>query len=285
MKKTAIILLLIFTLTLSSCNLSNSVKKDDFSDDKASDTESSPKIKDFVTFPEVKIPTSYFECEMCEVPKIDETALRAIGVIVGKSHSADFEFGRINTANLPDENYTSVLTVRELNTYRDGEHIKTQHLYSYENPSSDGSEKPTETYQYYQLTNDSGYVLNETNSVFLLSTFTSDFSAENPNAVDPTEILSRECESEVFKTGKKNSLTYISISQNFIDSDNGGYSQTNSEVIYVLKEENIVAWYYSETMTSPTLSGKWKKEIYCIPYNSEIETLDEDILKELNNKL
>ena len=228
-------------------------------------------LHQYVTINEVEIPYDYFACEMQEVSG-DYYDLSSITKILSDRETDDYQYGVLIESYNGSERKTYDSLIRNHKTQ--GESIYETEQYHYIAPDD-----RREIYQYYLLKGENGYLLNETDGVFSCATFgkhgNSDWMDYSPSHLD----LLKKDTSLTYNVAEQNGYTYLSISGEYNDYPNRlEYYNMSCEIIYVIKDNAIVAWLYTDTATSPEKDGYWRHTRYCIPLDGEIELLDEEVL-------
>ncbi|HAQ56914.1 MAG TPA: hypothetical protein DCR44_05915 [Acholeplasmatales bacterium] len=237
-------------------------------------------IHDYIDLPNVTAPFDYFDCEMIEVIRADFYDLSTVTSMIGDYNSYDYEYGNLVNADLGSTSiYQSELI---LNKAENDSVFQTESLIYRENTNGIIT---TESYQYQQKEDLIGYILNQTDGDFSGGKYTMEHIDYNSIAVyydlkpGRLVLLTRELDSVIYKMGSKNDSTFVSISGMFNDYPNRlEYYNVSCEMIYVIQNNEIVAWLYTETLTGPEVEGSWETIYYCIPFDGEIPLIDQEIL-------
>ena len=238
-------------------------------------------LHDYVTISDVEIPYDNFSCEMQTI-SADTYNLYDFNDMLGAYYNTDdFEYGHSTKQFLPDGselNASSDLIQRQTQ----GDTVyQTKKIHSFDLNAEYG----WEIYQYTQLKGTdiremmSAYGLNETDGVFSAGTH-SEGGVYGWQDYMPSQLeVVKYGHDLVYRAGEKDGYLYLSIS-GMMYTD-WYWSTHDITATYIIQGNKVVAWLYEETTTTPHEENYWTDVTYCIPFEGEIELMDESVLEEL----
>lgn len=87
-----------------------------------------------------------------------------------------------------------------------------------------------------------------------------------------------------YKYGEKDGYLYLSIAGEYVYPSGYTFPYAVGEAIFVIKNQKICAWSFTETTTSDEEQGYWKHTSYCIPFEGAFSHFSEDFLESLCKK-
>ncbi len=245
---------------------------------------SGDRISNYVQVEQFAYPTEFFACEMQETNKeYYASCMSSINTRVGMREYGSYEYGYLSESstgkdNYPDVAHTTYTSIIDRYKIIDGNVYDVSHLTSLE---TRGGEKIDEQFQYTQHKDGKGYVLNETNLEFFASK--SEMYAGDKSL--PSELSNLNAGKNLtYKYGEKDGYLYLSIAGEYVYSSAYTFPYAVGEAIFVIKNQKIFAWSFTETTTSDEEQGYWKYTSYCIPFEGAFSHFSEDFLESLCKK-
>lgn len=245
---------------------------------------SEDRISDYVEVEKFAYPTEIFACEMQETDKAYyDSHMSSINTRVGMREYGEYEYGHLSESstgkdNYPDIAHTTYTSIIDRYKMIDGAAYDVSHLIHFETING---EKRDEQFQYTQHKDGKGYILNETNLEFLASK--GEIYAGDKSL--PSELSNLNAGKNLtYKYGQKDGYLYLSIAGEYIYPSGYTFPYAVGEAIFVIKNQKICAWSFTETKTSNEEQGYWRHTSYCIPFEGAFSHFSEDFLESLCKK-
>lgn len=241
-------------------------------------TRSEKSIHDYVTMKPETILFSYFDCEMQEVSE-DTYDLSALTKMLGDRETDNYQYGYYSCGDYGNGASAYNFLLYNHKTENGSLYITKQSHSNYK----ENYKMVTESYQYEQVKDGKGYLLHESDGVFSTGTYTTSGNPGWHYEHKPTNSkLLKESANLTYKAGERDGCIYLSITGEYNDYPNRlEYYNLSCEMIYVIKDNKIIAWLYTHVETSPIRDGEWKLAEYCIPLETSIELVDETLLESI----
>jgi len=211
--------------------------------------------------------SEYFERDFDSVDFVETYDLSQISSMIGDHQSQNFAYGSIITANLP----TSVSTERRFVINEIVNDDITQKEY-YQSKTEENGILQISIYQYVELTNGVGIIMNQTNDEFTKSSISMENEYTFYVDLSPArlEMLYNDTANVTYQVSSIDDLTFLKIAGTISHYPNRlEFYEVECEMIYVIIDNQIIAWYYTETSTSPLVSGIWQITQYCVPFDTD----------------
>lgn len=239
-------------------------------------TASEERVTDYVQIADFALP-SLFGLDL-EEASADVYDLSDIDGVVGSDASDSYRYGFLDEAvdgNGAVRVYTSGVTDHKT---QDGDIYETNRLHSYE---KENGQTVTETYQYEQTKNGTGYTMNDRDGVFDCGPYErgglSDWLYYTPDRL----TFLKEAQSLTYKALEKDGYFYLSIAGEYTSSEYYGYPNLSCEVVYMILGNTIVGGKYVETARASDSNEYWRRVRYSIPLDGDIALLDEAVFTAL----
>ena len=238
-------------------------------------------IHDYVEIHEATVPESYFSCDMRKTESPYDFS--PIQSMMGDRNTNNYEYGFVMEADVywplteGDIENHKIHESQLLQNRKIGEDTYQTQEYYYRDSKNDL--EISETYQYDQIKNNDGLVLNQTNDRFHVSTYGTDpnsntfYYSLQPSMLD---LLKLETEDLVYQEGIKDGCEWISVSGTYTDStlNRQSYDRISCKITYAIKDRAILSWMYEELATDPEMPGYWKTSQYCFPNDLPLTWLE-----------
>ncbi|MFA7560644.1 MAG: hypothetical protein WCY80_00910 [Candidatus Izemoplasmatales bacterium] len=235
--------------------------------------EGTETIFDFTEILSPNIPVDYFQADLEEVSYEELYDLSTIISMLGDSNQSNFTYGNISESNTERFN---IVTQRLIYSKYENDSVFQNSFYQYKGRNTEITQND---YQYTQIIDGAAYSLNQTNGELSSSNFVIQGNYTFWYELSPKRfnLLNEEVNNITYKMGNKDESTIVQIIGEFFDETEELYD-TACEITYIIENDHIIAWIYTETATSPILEGFWKTTQYCIPYDGEINFIDEVVI-------